>query len=56
MVIGHQDKGEDLPPRPNHSALEILKKPRAVGVVPDDLLTSICSGHDMVNRAIEFEP
>jgi hypothetical protein len=54
-IVTHDDIAKELPTRPRDRVLQTLHQSSSVGVIVDDLLARITPGHDMVDRALEFD-
>jgi len=53
-VVRHQDVAEQFPAVPLHRRFEPIGKPLAVAVIAHNVLAPVSTGHDMIDRAAEF--
>ena len=54
-VVGHEDKGEELPAEQAGDAFQGIPPVLAIAVIADDVLTAVAACHDMMDRTREFK-
>ena len=55
-MVAHQHEAEQQPTPARDSALQVVEQPAAIIVIMDDVLPGIAPSHDVVDRALEFDP
>ena len=51
QMVGHDHEGEHPPRAANGGPTQLLDETIAVGVISNDILTAVTTGHQMINRA-----